>query len=1018
MSNDVLTLTATVDTRQYTSGAETIGKANEQIESSTASAANTMNKSTGQAGDSVENVAGKSEKSTSRIAAAFGAVAGVAQSVVTKAFNMVTDSIGGAVSRVDTLNNFPKVMTNLGYSADESSRSIQSMADHLSGLPTTLNGLASVTQRLAPVSPTLTDATNTALAFNDALLAGGNSADIQSNAMDQLVQMLSSGKVDMDAWTSVNEAMPGQMQQVAKSILGTSASTNDLYKAMQDGKVSTQQFADAFVKLDKDGANGMASFSQQARDATGGIQTGWANMKNAIVKGLADIINSIGASNISGVITAIGTVFKTSLDIIAAAIKPVMQLISQVVDWVTKFAKAVSQTSGFKAFTDAVVGIGKSLGGILQTIGQVVSGMFDFGKGSDSAQGSAQIFGNVLQGVSDVLNAAGKVIQNVSQWISDNSGLVQTALSALGGAFAAFKIGSFVQDLTGAGGAISKFAKGLSDIPGLLSKASGGIGNFIKIFTANPIMTVVVAVAALAAGLVYFFTKTETGRKIWGEFTEWLKNTWDSVSQFFSTLWDGITKVFSNAADAVKNAWNGVSDWFKNIWDGLSGAASNAWNGVTRVVSNAVKTVQDILKNSVAVIGAIPVWIGQQLLNGINVIFSSITGVLQGWFQNSTGFVHTALGGILTIVSNVWNSLYNIVSVAVNLVRTIVVTVMDLISGDWQGAWDTISSFFQSVWDLITQTFQNIVDRFTNIFNTFVGAVSNVWNTVWTAIKDFFTTIWNGIVAFFSPILSAIQNAINNALNAIKNVWNSIWTAVSDFIRPIWNAISTTVGNAINAVKGVISNVLNAIQTVWNNVWNAVSKFVGGIWNGIVNAVSNGISRVSGVVGRIKDTVLGAVSGAGQWLYDTGRQIINGLGNGIVNGFKWLRDRISEMGSNIVSWAKRVLKVGSPSKVMGDEIGRWLPAGVAVGFDKGMPDLQRDVTAKLDGLVRTTQMSDIIKNPMPFTPNVPMTSGYTVPTSQSNFTNRNTVNAPITVQTNDPMAAGMEAARIINFHYV
>lgn len=332
MSNDVLTLTATVDTRQYTSGAETIGKANEQIESSTATAANKMNQSTGQAGDSVENVAGKSEKSTGRIAAAFGAVAGVAQSVVTKAFNMVTDSIGGAVSRVDTLNNFPKVMTNLGYSADESSRSIQSMADHLSGLPTTLNGLASVTQRLAPVSPTLTDATNTALAFNDALLAGGNSADIQSNAMDQLVQMLSSGKVDMDAWTSVNEAMPGQMQQVAKSILGTSASTNDLYKAMQDGKVSTQQFADAFVKLDKDGANGMASFSKQARDATGGIQTGWANMKNAIVKGLADIINSIGASNISGVITAIGTVFKTSLDIIADAIKPVMQLISQVVD--------------------------------------------------------------------------------------------------------------------------------------------------------------------------------------------------------------------------------------------------------------------------------------------------------------------------------------------------------------------------------------------------------------------------------------------------------------------------------------------------------------------------------------------------------------------------------------------------------------------------------------------------------------------------------------------------------------
>lgn len=1018
MSNDVLTLTATVDTRQYTSGAETIGKANEQIESSTASAANTMNKSTGQAGDSVENVAGKSEKSTSRIAAAFGAVAGVAQSVVTKAFSMVTDSIGGAVSRVDTLNNFPKVMTNLGYSADESSRSIQSMADHLSGLPTTLNGLASVTQRLAPVSPTLTDATNTALAFNDALLAGGNSADIQSNAMDQLVQMLSSGKVDMDAWTSVNEAMPGQMQQVAKSILGTSASTNDLYKAMQDGKVSTQQFADAFVKLDKDGANGMASFSQQARDATGGIQTGWANMKNAIVKGLADIINSIGASNISGVITAIGTVFKTSLDIIAAAIKPVMQLISQVVDWVTKFAKAVSQTSGFKAFTDAVVGIGKSLGGILQTIGQVVSGMFDFGKGSDSAQGSAQVFGNVLQGVSDVLNAAGKVIQNVSQWISDNSGLVQSALSALGGAFAAFKIGSFVQDLTGAGGAISKFAKGISDIPGLLSKASGGIGSFIKIFTANPIMTVVVAIAALAAGLVYFFTKTETGRKIWGQFTDWLKSTWDSVSKFFSTLWDGITKVFSNAADAVKNAWNGVGDWFKNIWKGLSDGASNAWNGVVKAVSDAFNKVQDVVKNGATAIAGFPSWLGDQIINGITGLFDRIMGVLQGWYDNSDGFIHTALGGVITYVQTVWDVLSGIVQAGIDLIHTIVQVVMDIINGDWQGTWNAISSFFQGVWDGIVQFFSPIIQSIQDLISNALTAIQNVWNTIWSAIRDFVSDVWNAISGAVSNAINTVSGVISNIMGAIQNTWNNVWSAIKNFVSNIWDGISGAVSNGIHRASDVIGNVLNGIQNTWNNVWNAVSRFVGGIWDGIVNAVSNGISHVSGVVGRIRDTVLGAVSGAGQWLYDTGRQIINGLGNGIVSGFTWLRNRISEMGSNIVGWAKSVLKVGSPSKVMDDEIGRWLPAGVAVGFDKGMPDLQRDVTAKLDGLVRTTQMSDIVKNPMPFTPNVPMTSGYTVPASQSNYTTRSTVNAPITVQTNDPVAAGMEAARIINFHYV
>lgn len=974
MSNNELTLTATVDTRQYSQGAETVGRANSQMQSSTANTADSMNKANGQAGNSVDNVAGKSEKSSGRIAAAFGAIAGVAQTVVTKAFNMVSDSIGGAVSRVDTLNNFPKVMTNLGYSADESSKSIQNMADHLTGLPTTLNGLASVTQRLAPVSPTLTDATNTALAFNDALLAGGNSADIQSNAMDQLVQMLSSGKVDMDAWTSVNEAMPGQMQQVAKSILGTTATTNDLYKAMQSGKVSTQQFADAFVKLDKDGANGMASFSQQAKDATGGIQTGWANMKNAIVKGLADIIDSIGASNISNVISSIGTGFKTGLDIIAVAIKPVMQLVRQAVDWITKFSNAVSQTSGFKDFVNAVTGIGKSLFGVIESIGKVVGGFFNFSKGSDSAKNAGKGFGDVLQILADVLNQAGKVIQNVSKWVSDNSDLVSTAIAVVGGAFAAFKVTSFVNGLFAAGGAVSKFVKTITDMPGLISKASSGIGSFIKIFTANPIMTVIVAIAALAAGLIYFFTQTDKGRQIWGNFVNWLKNVWNGVSTFFTGLWDNITKVFSNAANAVKGAWNGVGNWFKGIWDGLSGAASTAWNAVTKVVSNAVKGVQNILKNSVAVIGAIPVWIGQQLLNGINNVFSSITGVLQGWFNNSTGLVHTALGGLINIVTGIWNGLSTIVSTGINFIRTIVVTVMDLISGDWQGAWNTISGFFSG--------------------------------------------IWNGIVSFFSPIMGNIENAISSALDTIEGVWDSIWSAVSGFIGPIWSSISGTVSGAINGVLGVIQGVLGAIQGVWNGIWSAVSGFVSGIWNGIVGAVSNGIGRVSGVVSGIRGAVLGAVSGAGSWLYNTGSQIISGLGQGISNGFNWIRNLISNMGHNIVQWAMSVLKIGSPSKVMSEKVGQWVPAGVAAGIDKGMPNLKEDLTTNMNGLVRTAQDTGIVKNPMPLTSTVPVTSGYNPTSGPSNYSMQRTVKAPINIQTNDPVAAGMEASRIINFQYV
>ena len=924
MSNDVLTLTATVDTRQYTSGAETIGKANKQIESSTASAANKMNQSTGQAGNSVENVAGKSEKSTGRIAAAFGAVAGVAQSVVTKAFNMVTDSIGGAVSRVDTLNNFPKVMSSLGYSATDAGNQVQRMSDRLQGLPTSLDQMTGMVQKIAPLTGSLGEATDISLAFNDALLAGGKSTAMQSDAMEQYSQMLSVGKVDMMAWRSVVNAMPGQMDQLSKSILGDKANQMDLYNAMKSGKVSFQQFNDAVVNLDKQGSGHFKSFHDQAFAATGGIKTGWANMQNAINRGLADIIQNIGASNISSTIAGIGTSFEN----VAKAIAP--------------------------------------------------------------------------------------IIGNIIRFVQSMAGLpaVQGTVAALAGAFialgTAMKITSTIQGITKAFAAFKEAQQATT-----LAQAA-----FNAVMSINPFTVIIVAIGAMVGALAYFFTQTETGRKIWGEFTDWLKSTWDSVSKFFSTLWDGITKVFSNAADAVKNAWNGVGDWFKNIWKGLSDGATNAWNGVVKAVSDAFNKVEDVIKNGANAIAEFPSWLGDQIINGITGLFDRIMGVLQGWYDNSDGFIHTALGGVITYVQTVWDVLSGIVQAGIDLIHTIVQVVMDIINGDWQGAWNAISSFFQGVWDGIVQFFSPIIQSIQDLISNALTTIQNVWTTIWSAIRDFVSDIWNTISGAVSNAINTVSGVISNIMGAIQNTWNNIWSAIKNFVSNIWDGISGAVSNGIHRAADVIGNVLNGIQNTWNNTWNAVSRFVSGIWDGIVNAVSNGISRVAGVVGRIRDTVLGAVSGAGQWLYDTGRQIINGLGNGIVSGFNWLRNRISEMGSNIVGWAKSVLKVGSPSKVMGDEIGQWLPAGVAVGFDKGMPDLQRDVTAKLDGLVRTTQMSDIVKNPMPFTPNVPMTSGYTVPTSQSNYTTRSTVNAPITVQTNDPMAAGMEAARIINFHYV
>lgn len=224
----------------------------------------------------------------------FGALMAIGQKAVNTVSNAIRNNLGSAVKRLDTLNNFPKIMKNLGYSADDAQSAINKMSKGIDGLPTALDDIAGATQKIAPLTKSLSKATDVTLALNNALLAGGKDAQTQANALEQFSQMLANGKVDMQSWRSMVQAMPGQMNQLAQSLLGPKANATKLYKAMKDGKVSFDDFNNALLKLNKKGLKSggkqFASFEQQARDATKGIGTSMANLRTGIVKGLTSMI--------------------------------------------------------------------------------------------------------------------------------------------------------------------------------------------------------------------------------------------------------------------------------------------------------------------------------------------------------------------------------------------------------------------------------------------------------------------------------------------------------------------------------------------------------------------------------------------------------------------------------------------------------------------------------------------------------------------------------------------------------
>lgn len=260
--------------------------------------------------DSSVSATGKTFEKTTTKSKALSAIsmtlANTAGNLLAKGISSVSSAITGsldsAISRVDTLNSYEKTMRNLGYTADEVAAASQRLQEGIDGLPTTLPGITSMQQQYAALTGDIGKAADLTVALNDATLAGGQGQEVATRAAEQWYKVIAKGKPDLDAWTSINSAMPAQMNQIAQSLLGAEAKSQDLFEAWKSGKITTEQVQDAVIKLDKEGGKGLASFAEQAQDATGGIETSMANIKTAITTGVANVLQNIGPSGLSGIL--------------------------------------------------------------------------------------------------------------------------------------------------------------------------------------------------------------------------------------------------------------------------------------------------------------------------------------------------------------------------------------------------------------------------------------------------------------------------------------------------------------------------------------------------------------------------------------------------------------------------------------------------------------------------------------------------------------------------------------------
>lgn len=214
--------------------------------------------------------------------------------LISKTISALNNSLDGAIKRVDTLNNFPRVMNNLGIATQDATEAVNELSEGLVGLPTTLNDGVSAVQRFTSQNNDVKKSTKMFLALNNAILAGGASTEVQASALEQLSQAYAKGKPDAMEWRSMLTAMPAQLKQVSKYLGYTSTAVGgDLYTAIQKGKISMDDFMGAIMTLNEKGVGEFASFAEQAKSSTGGIATSITNVKTAITRGLANSIEAL-----------------------------------------------------------------------------------------------------------------------------------------------------------------------------------------------------------------------------------------------------------------------------------------------------------------------------------------------------------------------------------------------------------------------------------------------------------------------------------------------------------------------------------------------------------------------------------------------------------------------------------------------------------------------------------------------------------------------------------------------------
>lgn len=449
-----------------------------------------------------------------------------------------------------------------------------------------------------------------------------------------------------------------------------------------------------------------------------------------------------------------------------------------------------------------------------------------------------------------------------------------------------------------------------------------------------------------------------------------------------------ISGSIASAKGAFDNFLNGTGSP-EALAESMVTAGKNVLKGLGEIVPRLLQTlpevgklIQENLVNSLSGDSM------QKIVEaGKNAVMSLIDGMLASVPTNilvGLNFVKliadTVITNVPTLIQKGYELLSNLVDGFVKAIPEALPKILDFVQGIGDKLAEAAPILIQKGFELL----QKLVEGIITAVPILISRVPEIISTFANIINDNFPTIlMKGAQLLGQLVLGLIQSIPTLIANIPKIISAIVDTLMAFQWLNLGRGIIKFLGDGIGAMKDFVVKkgfeILTGLKNTLMNLPSTLANIGRTAVSGLGNAISAGISWVKNAAGNIVSAIVNTIKSIPGGMLSIGKDIVKGLWNGISDMTGWVIDKIQGFGESVLGGIKDFFGIHSPSRVMRDEVGKYMAQGVGVGFEKNIPIKQ--MTAGMKKAIGKIQTAAIgVTSTMPMTAKVAtkaVTNNYT-----------------------------------------